>query len=313
MAKKKPQGKVPEIRFGDGAIDDIGNAYIASFLTHPDYQDVPHTRMWSYTAGKWLYRDLDIVVQSVLRFDGKAPIGYALGRDGTVSIATPKGERQEKIADAGTGKGKYGYVNRIRKIGGAFYVCGHAGQVYYRTDAGWRHIDQGLLKPSLKVKDVIALYDIGGTGATDIYATGLDGILCHYDGKSWTHLDSPTNAHLERIECVSPSEVYLAGGTEEEGVLYAGNKDDGWVEHRVETQGGFWGLTVFHGTPYVCSQEQLFAFQAGTLVPVKPDLDSPPRYHRLVANADVMWSIGTNDLAVFDGKSWQRIEHLDAQ
>lgn len=316
MAKVKKDSSASEsseIRFGDGAIDVNGNAYIASFLTDPAYEDVAHTRMWSYKSGKWLYHDLETTVQSVLLFNGKQRTGYALGRDGTVSIATPGGFRQEIIPDAGTGKGKYGYLNRIRKIGESLYACGHSGQIYRRLDAGWEHIDQGVLKPSLKARDVIALYDIGGTGEADIYVTGLEGILCFYDGRKWTHLDSPTNAPLERIECVSPREVYLAGGTEEEGLLYVGNHAEGWLEYRVETPGGFWGLTVFRGIPYVCSQTQLFVLKKGELLPIDLKLDPAIKHNRLVSNDDVMWSIGINDLAMFDGKKWARIEHLDAQ
>lgn len=313
VSKTNKKNSGPEIRFGDGAIDEMGNAYIASFSTDPAYEGVEQTRMWSFTAGKWLYHDLETIVQSVLRFNGKERKGYALGRDGLVSIATPKGFQTEKIPDAGTGNGKFGYVNRIRKIGGTFYACGHSGQVYRRTKSGWEHIDEGILKPTASVKDVISLYDIAGTSESDIYVCGLEGLLCHFDGKTWTHLDSPTNSPLERIECVSNSEVYLAGGTEETGHLYVGNRDKGWTEHIVETPGGFWGLAVLGGTPYVCSQSQLFALRNRELLPIEPNLAPPIQFHRLVSNGDVMWSIGVYDLAMFDGTSWKRIEHLDAQ
>jgi hypothetical protein len=313
-AKQTPddEPRQPEIVFGDGTIDEAGDAYIASFLTDPEYADVPHTRMWSYKGGTWLYHDLETVVKSVVRLAKPKPTGYALGRDGVVSIATPSGFSLEEIADAGTGPDKLGYVNRIRHIAGAFYVCGHAGQVYRRAGKEWGHVDEGLLKPTRKAKDAISLYDIHGATADDMYAVGLKGILCHYDGKSWTRLESPTNYHLERVLCASSELVYICGGSEEEGYLFVGNKDDGWTGYHVATQGGFWGLTVFQGVPYVCSQEQLWKLAGDELVQVVPELDPPIWFHRLVSNKEVMWSIGAEDLAVFDGSTWTRIVHPDA-
>lgn len=300
-----------EIVFGDGGIDDKGIPYIASFLTDPEYENTPHTRMWTLRAGQWLYRDLDTIVKSAIRA-GDPSAGYALGQDGVLSIARPGDFRQEYIADAGTGKGKYGYVNRIRLIAGNFYVCGHAGQVYRRTSGGWVHMDDGLLKPAKQAKDAISLYDIDGTGEDDIYVCGLEGILAHYNGSGWTRLDSPTDDHLERVHCVSAAEVYLCGGSEEVGRLFVGSRDKGWQEYNIPTGGGFWGLTVFKGTPYVCSQDRLFSLVNDDLVEIKPDLDPPIRYFRLVSNAEIMWSIGNEHLATFDGLNWERVHHPDA-
>jgi hypothetical protein len=303
----------PEITFGDGAIDEFGTAYISSFLTDPSYENTPHSRMWTHRRATWVYHDLDFIVKSVIRLTHPKPAAFALGQDGIVSIAVPPGAfTTEVIADAGTGKGKYGYVHRLREIAGTIYVCGHSGQVYKRTAGGWVHIDQGLLKPTMRVKDLISLYDIDGTSDGDIYVVGLDGILCHYDGSKWSQLDSPTNCPLERVECVSPRQVYLAGGNEEKGLLFVGNKKDGWQRFEADTANGFWGLTIFQGTPFVCSQHQLFTLRGDALVEVKPDLNPPIAYHRLASNADIMWSIGINDLAVFDGMKWARVIHLDA-
>jgi len=305
--------KQPEIVFGDGGIDDDGNAYIASFSTDSDLEDEPITRMWSYRRGTWLYRDVDTIVQSAIRVSKPSPVGYALGRDGLISVATAAGLKEERIADAGTGKGKYGYVNRIRQIGGSLYVCGHAGQVYRRSSKGWTHIDTGVLRPSATVKGSISLYDIHGSSEHDIYTAGLKGILFHYDGTTWSELDSPTNHHIERIECVSETEVYLCGGSEEEGFLFRGNKDAGWETFQTKAEGGFSGLTVFKGTPYVCAQQGLWALQSNTLLQIVPDIEPEIWFFRLVSNDDVMWSIGHEDLATFDGSTWTRIQHLDAE
>lgn len=308
---KKPHR--PEIVFGDGGIDDEGNAYIASFSTDPALEDAQCTRMWSYRAGKWLYRDVETIVQSAIRLSKPRPVGYALGRDGLVSEASAEGVREERIADAGTGGGKLGYVNRIRWIGSSLYVCGHAGQVYRRTAQGWIHLDAGVLKPSSTVAGSISLYDIDGASEHDIYVTGLNGILCHYDGAAWSHLDSPTNYHLERLVSVSEKEVYICGGSEDEGLLFVGNRVDGWKMYKVEAAGGFSGLTVFQGTPYVCSQRGLWSLRDGELIPVVPGIEPGIWFNRLVSNADILWSIGHEDLATYDGATWTRVRHLDAE
>ena len=106
---------------------------------------------------------------------------YALSEEGDIEILNREDSSVEKIKDAGllsTSK-LYGYVNKIRLIDGAFYVCGHQCQVYRKTSMDWEHIDQGLTQvntPPRKSQELsfegfvkryidqtISLMDINGT------------------------------------------------------------------------------------------------------------------------------------------------------
>jgi len=57
---------------------------------------------------------------------------------------------------------------------------------------------------------------VWGSSSTDIFAVGRSGRIWHYDGASWTQMDSGTEKFLFGVWGRSPSDVYAVG---DEGII----------------------------------------------------------------------------------------------
>jgi len=49
------------------------------------------------------------------------------------------------------------------------------------------------------------------SGPNDVYASGFDGVLLHYDGKAWAPVQSGTGESLS-VFGFAPTDVFVAGG-----------------------------------------------------------------------------------------------------
>jgi hypothetical protein len=268
--------------------------------------DVQASRMLLLRSnGKWGHHDVHARVRSV--DISESPFGfYSLSGDGVVSVGSMQGINFERIADAGTGAGKFGYVKRIKKIGDSLYVCGDQRQVYVRVGARWQHLDADILMNDPLAVGV-SLNDIGGTDERNIYAVGDRGVIFHYDGSRWANIASPTNRNLERIFVRSRDEIYICGDAT---TLLKGSNDK-WnvIETGFDLEETFWGVAFFQGAQYLATEHRIVRLDDNGLSVVDTGIPTSGSYHRLSATSEKLWSIGVNDLAFFDGRQWTRVEY----
>ena len=300
--------QVSRVQFMDGvAIEEDGvRIFIAGDLQSGNYN---LSRLFYFEGGNnWIYFDVATVVVAVCLVAKPKRTCLAVGRDGLVWVAV-RGSAPflEHIADAGTGKGKYGYLSQIREIGGEVYACGDEGQVYKRGSNGWLHFDKGVLETRER-KQPNCHNGIDGTGPDDIYVVGEYGRIFHFDGKKWTRVGAQTNSHLERVRCVNPDEVYVCGA---DGVLLRGNRQ-GWIEiGDPDMTDHIWDLEYFGKKLYLAVEDTLMVHDGKTLEPVDTKLDPPIDAHRLSSRKGILWSFGEDHLAYFDGSQWTRVVHPD--
>lgn len=302
MSSKEP------VYFNDGCQKDATYAYLSAKLKSVNPDAYTFSRLFfTRPPTKWAKHDLNWNVVSVCYF---APLDAfcALSMQGDVNLAGQQGFATEKIADAGTyPAGRLGAVKQIRVIGDHLYVCGDQGQVYRRGQGGWTHIDDGILERTISAS-ALDLNGIDGTSDADIYVVAMHGRIFHYDGRSWTELDSPTNVHLERVRCVSPDEVYFCGNA---GVFLK-KTPKGFEDHSVPDLGKhFWGLEHLDGKIYLATLDGLYVFDGNSVEAVNTGLTPAIGGYRLSARDGTLWSFGVDDVAWFDGTTWTRVEHPD--
>ncbi|MGA2256554.1 MAG: hypothetical protein ABSG53_18050 [Thermoguttaceae bacterium] len=283
--------------FTDGYVATKTRIRIAAKLNAESEADF--SRVQYLTDGEWSYDDIEDSVVSVYQ-SSQPRTCYWLGHNGTVTIVGGGKHRSETLVDVE----RYGYVNRIRNIGASLYVCGYAAQVYRREKEGvWTHMDEGILIKRPRASSV-DLQDIDGTAEDDIYTVGTGGAIYHYDGRTWTQLDSPTNLHLLRVRCVSKDEVYISGSR---GRLLRGNRN-GWLDlGDPDVADDFWGLEYFRGKVYVAHANGIMVWNGEKLESVDMGIKRDISCHRLHANDGVLWSFGMDDLFFFDGKTWTEV------
>ncbi|MBB6577090.1 hypothetical protein HNP33_001141 [Comamonas odontotermitis] len=285
---------------------------------------------------KWLVKDYDWVTICVAYW----PIHQlrcVLSREGQIRLYAPGGSPDKIYQLPGAGVIRedalgLGYVNRIRAIGNALYVCGQSRQVY-RFEPGAQQVLDGswfdfagpmrqapISDPPegdgeefdrwLDANDAIDFVDIDGSSENDIYAVGDE--CWHYHNGRWRQLQLPTDEFINAIKVISASEVFLLGHN---GTLLYGNAQAGFTDlSSIDDNQNLTSAEVFEGKLYLASNLGLFVYdpQIKKIEPcptsLQPELQDT---HILEAKDGILWSFGFKDLAYFDGHVWTRVDHPD--
>ncbi|MGO9599189.1 MAG: hypothetical protein ACLP7Q_14470 [Isosphaeraceae bacterium] len=268
------------------------------------YPDETLSRVLFLFGDEWFYHDFSNAdVRSVTYRDGLCylmgmnGVVHSVGRSGqALSPATMPGSYREIVVPLAP---DYGNLSRIRFIEESVYACGQSSQVYVLGSGRWKHLDDGI-----RQRGGSTFEDIDGTGPDDIYAVGWKGTICHYDGKRWARLDSPTNQHLSNVRCVSREEVYVCGKS---GSLFCGNADGWQFVGDPDFTESFWGMTVFEEQLFLAHNLGLMKHDGNELVPLAVDIGKTLSCHRLHGADGVLWSFGEKELLRFDGAAWAEV------
>jgi hypothetical protein len=292
--------------------------------------DEPFTKILAYderTTYRWSFQQFDFVVPSICTWRNPAPPGEgcfaALSENGEVVLLVNP-PRQEQILEAGlthpSARG-YGYLNNIRQIGERLYACGFSGQVYRRNAPGdWVHMDQGILQPPDKQGGEYFVQVINGAHEQAIYIAGCEfdpgypARADFWDGQAWTRLALPASTgRINDIYIESEERVWMCGAN---GTLILGNARDGFATtNRLGAAQLFLSFTKYRDRYYLASNLGLFQFDGvpGHLFrKVRTSLTPELADANVVQSVDgVLWSMGTKDIARFDGVTWERFPFPD--
>ena len=251
--------------------------------------------------GKWVYANLEDLALSVT-YLAEDDLTFFMGHNGHILMHNGRAaanDPQRRVVEVAPVSKKHGKLLRIRAVAGRIYACGMTGQVLVRGVDGWTHMDEGLLG-----QDGLDFEDIDGTGPEDLYVVGMRGAICHFDGRGWNRLDSPTNQPLSNVRCLSRDEVYICGNN---GNLFRGNRGTWSDLSDPDVDCNFYGMTPYKGKLYLAHAGGLYVHDGEAFAPVDFGLDGPVGCHRLHANEGVLWSFGIDDLVYFDGANWTRV------
>lgn len=310
--------------------------YLATQLESLDPAEAWHTRMsildLSDPDTPWAYHDYEDNIVSVHAYRGDIedlPDGsrfVALGRHGTVRF-NQRNEPTfvEQISEAGMVEGRFGgLMSNLRQIDGQLWACGQHGQVYRRFGRDdWRRADAGIrvdVNPAAyagnveqmleKISTAPMLNCIDGTSGNDVYVVGMQGFMAHFDGTQWTEMALPVDEHLEWVRCYGPEEVLVCGHN---GTLLKGNSRSGFKSvSGIDDHQTFVCVAKFNDKVYLSAEEGLFLWDGKKIASVKTKLKPELQDAWRLDQADgYLWSVGVSDMARFDGKTWERIQHPD--
>lgn len=273
--------------------------------------------------------------------DQPAVFRCVLSEEGAVNIYGPAGKPKRifQLPDAGVwrkGATGYGFVQRIRAIGGTLFVCGAHRQVYRylpgdRNPLSGEFVDSAGPMRQLPVpppahrkgkefeawanRDIVLFNDIAGTDENDIYATGDE--TWHFDGLTWSRIELPLTDEVMHVIKVLDRDRILIGGSN--GYLFLGNARTGFTNlSTLDDNQTITGLEWFDNRLFIASDDGLFtwdpqsrkiqAYRTG----LSPELQDA---HLLEAKDGVLWSFGYKDLAYLDSRdgaaTWTRVHHPD--
>jgi hypothetical protein len=193
---------------------------------------------------------------------------------------------------------RYGSIRSISEINGKAYAVGLRG-IVYRLDTlpEWTRIDSSELRDF----DIQAIH---GFDDSEIYAAGMIGELWKYDGNQWTKIEIPTNINLTAIKCCDNGFVYIAG---HKGMLLRG-RDNHWeVMSNEQFDDDIWGIEWFGDRLYLSTMSSIYMLDGESIIPIEFTNYKPLSFYQLSCADEVLWSIGENDIAEFDGDDWHGI------
>ena len=83
----------------------------------------------------------------------------------------------------------------------------------------------GMEDLNYKAEKQINIMDAWGTSSTDVFAVGNWGTIIHYDGNTWSEMDSGTTNTYEGVWGTSSTDVFVVNGTT---ILHYDGT--GWIE-----------------------------------------------------------------------------------
>lgn len=177
-------------------------------------------------------------------------------------------------------------------------------------------MDDGLLQ-SPNVDSRLLLADIQAADESDIYicgglpgAFGYEGCLYRWNGMAWILIELPTSERLTSMYREAGGALWICGAN---GTLLQGDAVEGFVDvSTVHDNQLFYSLTKFNGMIYLASNLGLFMYDGTSITKVQTGLFPELQGVGSVDAIDgVLWSIGSKDIAKFDGHVWTRIDHPD--
>lgn len=293
------------LSFRSGYALGVDAGMVIAQLGPAPHPDAPESLImeWTEESG-WTSQRIALTARRMWVFSEPRKQSIIMGEGGYLLVLSDGTIREEMVDQSDDGPRYRGNMRDLRFIGGHLYAAGMNRQVYRREAPGrWVHWDEGVVQPlgTLKVSGFSA---IDGLAESDIYASGFNGEIWHYDGKTWRQIDSPTNLVLHRIRVIRPDLVFACG---QEGVLLQGAGDT-WrpVEHDVTTE-NLWGMEWFNGSLYVSGDRAIYRLSNDQVEVVDTGLGESFTYRHLHANNGAMWSFGPRHVAKTDGRSWTNV------
>jgi hypothetical protein len=260
-------------------------------------EDIAHASLICVDEGDWA-DGVDVEWDSTALAVAKLPSEKAvlIGEDGDVCTYVGGKTGRETIKPAPV------LIRNARTIDGHVYACGMKRQVFHRTgERAWSDISA----PPPKREEEVGFEAIDGFSHKEIYAVGWKGEIWQYNGRKWTNRGSPTSLIMTAVCCAGDGVVYVAG---QQGVMVRGREDE-WevIEWDQDVSDDLWDLCWFKKKLYVSTMSWLHTLNGNALAPldIEIDIDS---FYSLTAIDDVMWSVGRNDVASFDGRNWRRYD-----
>lgn len=259
-------------------------------------RDIAHASLVAVDRGRWgdaVDTEWDSTALAVARAPEEKVV--LIGEDGDVVTYVGGNTTQEAITPPPV------MIRNAREIGGHVYACGMKRQVYRRMgERQW--VDMSA--PRAGDTDELGFEAIDGYSENEIYAVGWSGELWQYDGTAWHERVSPTNVILTAVCCGVDGVVYAAG---QGGILVRG-RNDIWsvVQWEDEITADFWDLCWFQDKLYLATMSGLYTLDRNALVPVEFGDMGPVTCYSLTTAEGVLWSIGREDVASFDGSLWQK-------
>ncbi len=291
-----------------GCVYEEDLLYIAAVDPVLEDENVYHGYVMRWKQGEWGHWKVENRICALGAYDisGVRTV-FAMGPDGRVHVTDKNGFHWEEVDTEGDGPSQRRALCCLRKIGDYIYTAGMSRMVYRRSLRGtWESASDGALVRRSST-EVTGFLGIDGFDSGDIYAVGFHGHIWHFDKTRWRQCVSPTSKKLTCVRCTETKQVFAAGAG---GLILRGRQDTWEIIQQNMTEEDFSGMEYAFGSLFLATRSgEVFRLDGNELVRVNINLNHSVTTGTLHYANGLLLSVGTRDIYVFDGSSWNEIVH----
>ena len=286
--------------------------FVQAVLKSLEEQNQDHAFMFRWKDGNWSQWNVKHRIVDFTVFENNSDSAIVLlSNDGQLQTGSKKGFSWERIDESEDSPNHLRGMTCLTCIDDSLFAAGMQRMVYQKNlkTSEWERIDSGVRvgKDSTEISGFSA---ISGISENSVYAAGLTGQLWHYNGSTWSQLNSGTTLGLHDIEIINNDEIYICGNS---GVVLRGNRTEWEIVRNNATKSDFYSLARLGNRLFLSTDSgRLYEIKNGEIIPVKIELDSEVTTYSLQSNDGVMLSVGSDHIVVFDGRDWTNIVRPDA-
>ncbi len=147
--------------------------------------------------------------------------------------------------------------------------------------------------------------NIAGFSDIDLYASGGEGDLWHYNGNRWRPVDMPTNAHFECICCGGDGQVYITTNLK---TVVQGRGDRWQVIKQDVTKQILEDITWYRDRIYISTEYGLFEIKDGVFSKAEIAEGSPYTFGFIDARDGVFLCVSPEgEISYHDENGWHKL------
>lgn len=278
--------------------DASRSAFVVVMDAHAHDPNNPHGAV-NELENMSLVRDLGFFP---FAFAGLSYLGdelFGLGENGEVVIFH-EGEVTEEQINA-----QRGPLRHLATIGDQLYACGADMQVFHRTAPGtWQEIGpDAAMRENFKANH---LEQIDGFAPNDLYAAGRAGIVWHYNGETWTAIQTENKLNYYAVNCAADDKVYLSG---QNGVLAFGRGEVFEVLKHHANLPDVWGIDLYGDIVFMAGERSMVLSNLEDFIPDDEAIErGMGTFYDLHNNGEFLFSFGAKDVMRRTMEQWQRLD-----
>ncbi len=159
--------------------------------------------------------------------------------------------------------------------------------------------------PARKCWAISDFNDVWGTSGTDVYVVGDSGIIIHYDGSTWSGMDSGTTNDLWSIWGTSAMNIFAVG---HQGTIlhYDGSSWSAMNSGTSENLYGIWGSSG--GDIFTVGYSGIILYYDGTMWTPMNSTVSEPLFGVWGSSGNV-YAVGPSNIILrYDGTTWSEMD-----
>lgn len=193
---------------------------------------------------------------------------------------------------------------------GKAYAVSSMRNVYRRDDISqWEDLSVPLTEIDQKKLGDIGFTAIDGFSDIDIYACGSNSDAWHYNGKTWTMIDLPSNTLITDMVCGDDGNVYI---TLWDGVILIG-RNNHWerIEQNLTEQ--LEAVRWYKDRAYIATSSRLYQLKNNTFSEVPFENGYKQLFCGfLSAGYGYLISSGPKEAHIFDGQEWKTVFNFNS-